>query len=130
MRVHLHNDVDLEHYAETQLKSGDGCLDADAGGYISLSGEFCNLVERDVDLITQISPRLQQNLSCDQWLCARSILVPYNDIVNKINELNDVRGGNEGIFINEYNHGCRRKYFISHLNSLEFSGVPSHINFN
>ncbi|GFU49223.1 ATP-dependent DNA helicase [Trichonephila clavipes] len=34
MRVHLHNDVDLGHYAETLLNIGDGCLDADTEDYI------------------------------------------------------------------------------------------------
>ncbi|GFW07611.1 ATP-dependent DNA helicase [Trichonephila clavipes] len=33
-RVHLHNHVDFAHYAETLLKIGDGCLDADVEGYI------------------------------------------------------------------------------------------------
>ncbi|GFY13790.1 ATP-dependent DNA helicase [Trichonephila clavipes] len=105
MRVHLHNDVDSEHYAETQLKIGDGCLDADAGDCILLFREFFNLVENDVDLIAQIYLGLPQNFNRNQWLCARSILVLNNDIVNKIypDNLNDVRG-NEGIFINEYNH--------------------------
>ncbi|GFX59613.1 ATP-dependent DNA helicase [Trichonephila clavipes] len=78
MRVHLHNDVDSEHYAETLLKIGDGCLDADAEGYILLSREFCNLVENDVDLITQVYTGLQQNLNWDQWLSARSIVAPNN----------------------------------------------------
>ncbi|GFV67731.1 ATP-dependent DNA helicase [Trichonephila clavipes] len=50
MRVHLRNDVDSEHYAETQLKIGDGCLDADAGGYNLLSREICKLVKNNVDL--------------------------------------------------------------------------------
>ena len=39
-RVHLHNDVDSGHYADTLLKI-DGCLDTDAEGYILLSREFC-----------------------------------------------------------------------------------------
>ncbi|GFY59625.1 uncharacterized protein TNIN_419231 [Trichonephila inaurata madagascariensis] len=48
MRVDLHNNVDSEYYTETQLKINDVCLDADAGGYILFSREFCNLVENDV----------------------------------------------------------------------------------
>ncbi|GFX94400.1 ATP-dependent DNA helicase [Trichonephila clavipes] len=66
MRVHLHNDVDSGLYAEMSLKIGDGCLEVDPEGYISLSREFCNLVENDMDLIAHVFPELQQNLSCDQ----------------------------------------------------------------
>lgn len=44
MRVHLHNDLDSGLYAETLLKIGDGRLDVDAEGYVSLSGEFCKLM--------------------------------------------------------------------------------------
>ena len=53
MRVYLHNDVDLGHYAEMLFKIGDGHLDTDAESYILLSREFYNLfvVENDVDLI-------------------------------------------------------------------------------
>ncbi|GFU21870.1 ATP-dependent DNA helicase [Trichonephila clavipes] len=76
MRVHLYNEVDSGLYAEMLLKIGDGCLEVDAEGYISLSREFCSLVENDMDLIAHVFPELQQNLSCDQWLCARAILEP------------------------------------------------------
>ncbi|CAH1099107.1 unnamed protein product [Psylliodes chrysocephalus] len=39
-------------------------------------------------------PELQQNLSCDQWLCARAILAPKNEVVNRINtdNLKEVQG--------------------------------------
>lgn len=94
MRMHLYNDVDSGHYSETLLKIGDGRLGADAEGYISLSREFCNLIENDVDLIAQVYSDLQQNLISDQWLCARAILAPKNDIVISINTdiLKDVQG--------------------------------------
>ncbi|XP_055910780.1 ATP-dependent DNA helicase PIF6-like [Eupeodes corollae] len=85
MRVHLHNDEDSGLYAEMLLKIGDGCLDVDAEGYISLSRELCNLVESDVDVIANVFPELQQNLCSDQWLCARALLAPRNEIVNRIN---------------------------------------------
>ncbi|GFX98538.1 ATP-dependent DNA helicase [Trichonephila clavipes] len=48
MRVHLHNDVDSGLYAEMLLKIGDGCLEVDAEGCVSLYEE--NLVENDMDL--------------------------------------------------------------------------------
>ncbi|GFV94376.1 ATP-dependent DNA helicase [Trichonephila clavipes] len=54
MTVHLHNDLDSGHYADTLLKMGVGCLDAGAEDYILLSREFCSLVENDVDLIAQV----------------------------------------------------------------------------
>ncbi|GBP62944.1 hypothetical protein EVAR_95899_1 [Eumeta japonica] len=78
MRVHLHNDIDPGLYAEMLLKIGDGCLDVDHEGYISLSRKFYNLVENNVDLIARVFPELQQNLSSDRWLYAREILAPRN----------------------------------------------------
>ncbi|GFY42472.1 ATP-dependent DNA helicase [Trichonephila inaurata madagascariensis] len=83
--MHLNNNVDSRHYAESILKIGDGSLDTNAEGYILLSREFCNLAENDVDLISQVYSGSQQNLNCDQWLYVRSILKPKNDIANKIN---------------------------------------------
>ncbi|CAH1107947.1 unnamed protein product [Psylliodes chrysocephalus] len=130
MRVHLHNDVDSGLYAELLLKIGDGCLEVDAEGYISLSRGFCDLVENDVDLIAHVFPELQQNLSCDQWLCARAILAPKNEVVNRINTdiLKEVQGE-----MKEYlsmdtimNTELSTSYSVEFLNSLELSGVPSH----
>ena len=86
MRLHLHNDVDSGHYAETLLKIDEGRLDTGAEGYILLSREFCILVENDVDLIAQVYPDLKQNLNSDYWLCARAILTQRNDIVSAILE--------------------------------------------
>ncbi|GFX21389.1 ATP-dependent DNA helicase [Trichonephila clavipes] len=80
MRVHLHNDVDSGLYAEMLLKIDDGCLEVDAEGYISLSREFCNVVENDMNLIAPVFLELQQNLSCDQWMCARAILAPKIEV--------------------------------------------------
>ncbi|GFT05084.1 ATP-dependent DNA helicase [Trichonephila clavipes] len=76
------------------LKISDGCLEVDAEGYISLSREFCNFVENDIDLIAHVFLELQQNLSCDQWLCARAILAPKNEVVSRINTdiLKEVQG--------------------------------------
>jgi ATP-dependent exoDNAse (exonuclease V), alpha subunit - helicase superfamily I member len=130
MRVHLHNDVDSGLYAEMLLKIGDGCLDVDAEGYISLSREFCNLVENDVDLIAHVFPELQENLSSDQWLCERAILAPKNEVVSRINTdiLKKVQGE-----IKEYlsmdtimDTDLSTSYPVEFLNSLELSGVPSH----
>ncbi|XP_055918651.1 uncharacterized protein LOC129950755 [Eupeodes corollae] len=132
MRVHLHNDVDSGLYAEMLLKIDDGCLDVDAEGYISLSREFCNLVESYVDLIANVFPELQQNLCSDhdQWLSARAILAPKNEIVNRINTviLNEVQGemkeylSMDTIMDTKLSTSCP----VEFLNSLELSGVPSH----
>ena len=64
------------------MKIDEGCLDTDDEGFILLSREFCILVENDVDLIAQVYSDLKQNLNSDQWLCARAILGPRNDIVS------------------------------------------------
>ena len=55
MRVHLHNDVDLGHYAETLLKIDEGRLYTDAEVYILLLREFCILDWNTcVDVITTV----------------------------------------------------------------------------
>lgn len=129
MRVHLHNDVDPGLYAEILLKIGDCSLDVDAEGYISLSGEFCNLVENYVDLIAHVFPELQQNLSRNQWLCARAILAPKK-VVYRMNTdiLKEVQGK-----MKEYlsmdtimDTQLSTSYPVEFLNSFELSGVPSH----
>ncbi|GFY09306.1 ATP-dependent DNA helicase [Trichonephila clavipes] len=128
MRVHLHNDVDSRLYAEMLLKIDNCCLEVYAEGYLSRSREFCNLVENDMDLIAHVFPELQQNLSCDQWLCARAILAPKNEVVSRINTdiLKEVQGE-----MKEYlsmdtimNTELRTSYPTEFLNSLELSGVP------
>ncbi|GFV28801.1 ATP-dependent DNA helicase [Trichonephila clavipes] len=130
MRVQFNNDVDSGLYAELLLKIGDGCLEVDAEGYISLSREFCNLIENDMDLIAHAFPELQQNLSCDQWLSARAILAPKNEVVSRINTgiLKEVQGE-----MKEYlsmdtimDTELSTSYPVEFLNSLELSGVPSH----
>ncbi|GFX05058.1 putative retrovirus-related pol polyprotein from transposon opus [Trichonephila clavipes] len=130
MRVHLHNDVDSGLNAEMLLKIGDGCLEADAEGYLSLSREFCNLVENDMDLIARVFPELQQNLSCDQWWCARAILAPKNEVVSRVNTdiLKEVQGEmKEYLSIDTIiDTELSTSYPVEFLNSLELSGVPSH----
>lgn len=135
MRVHLHNDVDSGLYAEMLLKIGDGCLDVDKEGYISLSREFCNLVENDVDLIAHVFPELQQNLSCDQWLCARAILneivsIELIEVVSRINTdiFKDVQREMEEYLSMDTIMDTEQStsYPMEFLNSLELSGVPSH----
>ncbi|GFW58558.1 ATP-dependent DNA helicase [Trichonephila clavipes] len=106
------------------LKIGVGCLEVDAEGYISLSRKFCNLVENDMDLIAHVFPKLQQNLSWDQWLCARAILAPNNEVVSRINTdiLKEVQGEMKEYLSMELS----TSYPVEFLNSLELSGVPSH----
>ncbi|XP_018572499.1 uncharacterized protein LOC108911909 [Anoplophora glabripennis] len=124
MRVHLHNDVDSRLYPEMLLKIGD------AEGYISLSREFCNLVENDLDLIPHVFPELQQNLISDQWLCARAILPPTNEVVNRINTdiLKEVQGEMKKYLLMDtiMDTELSTSYPVEFLNSLELSGVPSH----
>ncbi|GFX87564.1 ATP-dependent DNA helicase [Trichonephila clavipes] len=130
MRVHLHNDVDSGLNAEMLLKIGDGCLEVDAESYISLSREFCSLVENYMDLIAHVFPELQQHLCCDQWLCARAILAPKNEVVSRINTdiLKEVQGEmKEYLSMNTImDTELSTSYRVEFLNSLELSGVPSH----
>lgn len=72
---------------------------------------------------------MKQNLSSDQWLCARAILAPTNEVVNRINTdiLIEVQGE-----MKEYlsmdtimDTKLSTPYPVEFLNSLELSGVPS-----
>ncbi|GFV20501.1 ATP-dependent DNA helicase [Trichonephila clavipes] len=108
------------------LKIGVGCLEVDTEGYISLSREFFNLVENDMNLIAHVFSELQQNLSCDQWLCTRVILAPKNEIVSRINS--DILKAVQGE-MKEYlsmdtimDTELSTSYPVEFLNSLE----PSH----
>jgi PIF1 helicase. len=130
MRVYLHNNVDSGHCAEMLSKIDEGRLDTDAEGYILLSRTFCILLENYVDLIAQVYPDLKQNLNSDQWMCARAILAPRNDIVNSIN--NDIFKNVHGE-MKEYlsidtimDAEQSTSYPTEFLNLLERSGVPSH----
>jgi PIF1 helicase. len=124
MRVHLHNDVDSGHYAETLLKIDKGRLDTDAEGYILISREFCFLVENNMDFIAQVYPDLKQNLNSDQWLCVRAILAPSinNDVFKNMQGEMKEYLSIDTIMDTEQS----TSYPTEFLNSLELSGVPSH----
>ena len=96
-----------------------------------------------MDLIAQVYPDLKQNLNSDQWLCARAILAPRNDvvstratlaprnyIVNSINNdiLKDVHGEMKEFLSIDTIMDAKQStsYPTEFLNSLELSGVPSH----
>ncbi|GFV36267.1 ATP-dependent DNA helicase [Trichonephila clavipes] len=130
MRVHFHNYVDSGLHAEILLKIGDGCFEVDAEGFISLSREFCNLLENDMNLTAHVFPELQQNLSCDQWLCARAILAPKTEVVSRINSgiLKEVQGERKAYLSKDIIMDTKRStsYPVKFFDSLELSGVPSH----
>ncbi|KFM75008.1 hypothetical protein X975_05379, partial [Stegodyphus mimosarum] len=133
IQVQFHNDVDSGIYAEKLLKIGDGCLERDAEGCVLLSEELCNFVENDVELIAKVYPHLQENLNSDHCLCARAIVAPTNEIVNKIN-IDILKEVQEEI--KEYlsidtimDTEQSSSYSAEFLNSLELSDVP-HMNSN
>ncbi|CAK1602388.1 unnamed protein product [Parnassius mnemosyne] len=134
MRVHLYNDINAGNYADILLKIGDGWLETDAEGCVKLTRDFCNLVQSHSELIASVYSDLTNNMHeetvRDKWLCERAILAPKNESVNKINSdiLSEVAGE-----ITEYlsvdtvmDTEQNTSYPVEFLNSLEWSGVPSH----
>ncbi|XP_046972349.1 ATP-dependent DNA helicase pif1-like [Vanessa cardui] len=86
MRVQLHQDSQAGHYAATLLKIGEDRMPTDSNDMITLSREFCQIVDSSTDLLNNVYPDLLTNMANVEWLCERAILAPTNEIVNKINE--------------------------------------------
>ncbi|XP_046965797.1 uncharacterized protein LOC124534146 [Vanessa cardui] len=130
MRVQLHQDSQAGHYAATLLKIGEDRMPTDSNDMITLSREFCQIVDSSTDLLNNVYPDLLTNMANVEWLCERAILAPTNEIVNKINEqiMLNVQG-NVVEYLSVDNIMDTEQvtsYPIEFLNSLELSGVPSH----
>lgn len=130
MRVHLYDDTNAGNYAETLLKIGDGRLETDAEGCVTLTGDFCQLVHSDSELVASVYPDLQNNIHVNQYFWETAILAPINNIVNKINS---VILSKVPVDTTEYlsvdtvmDTEQSTSYPVEFLNSLELSGVPSH----
>lgn len=131
MRVALHNDHDVEIFSNYLLQIGNGAIDCDANGNISFPEHFCTITDTLQFLIDNVFPQIEINYEDNDWLCNRAILAPTNEIVNKINEETLKRiPGNEityKSFDTVLEDDDSVTFPTEFLNSLEISGVPSHI---
>ena len=76
MRVQLCNDTELGEYADAILKIGEDRISTDTNGMITFNRQFCNIVHRTEELVSNVYPKLQANMGNKEWLCERAILAP------------------------------------------------------
>lgn len=132
MRVHLLGDVSAQTFASQLLNMGDGKLPIlPETQEISFPMNFCQLQPSVEDLEKNVFPNIENNFRNHDWLCERAILAPKNDDVNRIN--NKIQLKIPGA-ITKYKsidtvveEDEAVNYPVEFLNSLEPSGLPSHI---
>lgn len=129
MRIRL-NENEQSQFPEKLLEIGDGRLEMDEEGLVRFPENFCNFVENRNELIDAVFPNIEENYSKEDWLCERAILASTNEIVDIINrEILNKMPGEERTFESidtVINEDDTVHYPTEVLNSLEFSGVPSH----
>jgi hypothetical protein len=131
MRVHLQGDVSAGDFAEQLLTIGNGKAPVDpTSGLISISNNFCNVVESIEMLKSSVFPHIKINFKDHQWLCQRAILAPKNSSVNAINlQIQQQLPGETTSYksidtVTDVNEAVQ--YPTEFLNSLEPSGMPLH----
>ncbi|GBP26628.1 hypothetical protein EVAR_18265_1 [Eumeta japonica] len=94
LRAQLHNDSQAGQYAAALLKIGEDCMPSDSNDMITLSHDFCLIVDSTDHLKNSVYPDLSISIGNREWLCERAILAPTNEIVKQINEqiMSDVEG--------------------------------------
>jgi hypothetical protein len=131
MRIHLQGDVSAGQFAEQLLAIGNGKIPADpTTGLISISGNFCNVVESVEKLKSSVFPDIQTHFKDHKWLCERAILAPKNINVNAINlQIQQQLPGETKSYKSidtATDVDAAVQYPTEFLNSLEPSGMPTH----
>ncbi|KAJ8736701.1 hypothetical protein PYW08_007357 [Mythimna loreyi] len=131
MRVRLGDDPHAQQFSNLLLKIGEGSYPNDEGK-VALNDELCCTVSSLQELIFAVYGDLSSvTHQHNTWLCKRSILTPRNDQASVINNeiLSHIQGeSREYISINRMmDQEESTNYPIEFLNSLNVSGLPSHI---
>ncbi|GFS93187.1 ATP-dependent DNA helicase [Trichonephila clavipes] len=130
MRVQLFSDVESGPYAQKLLEIGEGHLDTDQESMVLFTHQFCHVVESEDELIDQVFPNMQQHIHDEKRLCEKTILVPKNETVAKINKKILGEIASETSVYNSIDtvmsSDDTTNYPVEFLNSLDLSGVPSH----
>ena len=131
MRVHLHNDTNAAHFAQTLLTVGNGQVPYEANTHKTTIPSDLAKTTNDIDtLITSIYSDLHANCSNTTWLMERAILAPLNESVSRIN----------GILLTKFPGETKTYYSVDSvkdvddatlyptefLNSLDPAGLPPH----
>ena len=133
MRVALQNDSEAGDFSSTLLKIGNGEIPAAAeNGMIEIPARCATIVPSLDELIENVYPAIDSNLSDHEWLCERTIMAPKNDDVNSINNLilNGMCCGSLRSYksIDTMPDDADMVHFPAEfLNSLQPSGLPQHI---
>lgn len=130
MRVSLQNDPSAAIFAQQLLEIGNGTMQRNNDGAISLPTNFYTLVNSTQELIHKVFPNIQQNYLNKRWIAERAILAPKNKDVHGINieiqshlptETKTYLSTNTVIEEDQVVH-----YPTEFLNSLEIPGMPPH----
>ncbi|CAF4655383.1 unnamed protein product, partial [Rotaria sp. Silwood2] len=131
MRVHLQDDASAGQFSESLLMIGNGKAPVHpTSDLISLSNNFCNVVDSIEILKTSVFPYIRTHYKDHKWLCERAILVPKNTSVNAINlqiqqqlpgETTSYKSIDTVVDVDD-----AVQYPIEFLNSLEPFGMPPH----
>ncbi|GFV78988.1 ATP-dependent DNA helicase [Trichonephila clavipes] len=92
--------------------------------------QFCHVVESEDELIDHVFPNMQQHIFYEKGLCERTILVPKNETVAKINKKILGEIASETSVYNSIDtvisSDDTTSYPVEFLNFLDLSGVASH----
>ncbi|GFW90587.1 ATP-dependent DNA helicase [Trichonephila clavipes] len=98
MLVQLQKDPSAEIFSHQLLDIGNGKVPADlTSGKISLTHNFCNLVESKEELVETVFPDIQTNFKIPNWLIERAILAARNKDVYQLNNIIQSRNQNETV---------------------------------
>lgn len=111
---------------------GDGKFPIDpATSEISFPSNFCEMQSSIQDVEKMVFPDISRNYKNHDWLCERAILAPKNDHVNRINDRIQLQLPGETTKYKSVDAVIDEdqsvNYPIEFLNSLEPSGMPTHI---
>ena len=132
MRAHLSGDEDATDFANLLRQIGDGRIPfSEEPDTIKIPTELGKCVENLEELKTQVYPNLAGNSTRPEWLAERAIISPTNRNVNRLNTwLMDDFPGEEKEYRSvdsAMSDGEAVQYPVEFLNSLELTGMPSHI---
>lgn len=132
MRVYLKKDSTAEQFSQQLLKIGDGKHPIDrVTNEISFPSNFCQMESSLQNVINKVFPDIANKFTDHDWLYERAILAPKNEDVKKLNHLilSSIPGElvkySSIDTVTDVNESVN--YPVEFLNSLEPSGMPSHI---
>ncbi|XP_003740209.1 ATP-dependent DNA helicase RRM3-like [Galendromus occidentalis] len=132
MRVHLQRDAYAQRFASQLLDIGNGKIPIDkSNGCITLPEDFCTVTSSRQELIEKIFPDIVLRYESHDWLSERAILAAKHCDVNAVNaSVQQSLPGNATVYksidtVIDENEAVN--YPTEFLNSLELSGIPSHI---